>query len=251
MKVSVCADMLFGDMPTAKAMELLKAAGADAVEFWGVDGKDLWTIAAASRSLGLPVAVFCGPPVSMIAPGQAAAYAEGLKALVPTCDTLGCRTLIACSGGANHGWAPNDMHDRLRATLEAAMPVLDAHDLTLILEPLNASEMSYLRTSREAFDLCRMLKSPRVKVLYDIYHMQLMEGNLTSTLLANLPLVGHLHVADVPGRRAPGTGEINYPNLLAAFARAGYAGYAGMEYWPADDKATELSRVVEMVKKAR
>lgn len=251
MKVSVCADMLFGDMPTAKAMELLKAAGADAVEFWGVDGKDLRAIAAASRSLRLPVAVFCGPPVSMIAPDQAAAYAEGIKALVPTCDTLGCRTLIACSGRPDGGWSNNDMHDRLRTTLEAALPVLDAHDLTLVLEPLNASELSYLRTSREAFDLCRMLKSPRVKVLYDIYHMQLMEGNLTSTLLANLPLVGHLHVADVPGRRAPGIGEINYPNLLAALTCAGYAGYAGMEYWPADDKAAELSRVVEMVKKAR
>lgn len=251
MKVSVCADMLFGDMPMPKAMESLKAAGADAVEFWGSDGKDLRAIAAASRSLGMPVSVFCGPPVSLIAPDQAAAYAEGLKVMVPICDTLGCRTLIATSGGPGGGWSNNDMHDRLRMTLEAALPVLEAHDLTLILEPLNASELAYLRTSREAFDLCRMLKNPRIKVLYDIYHMQLMEGNLTSTLLANLPLVGHLHVADVPGRKAPGTGEINYPNLLTAVARAGYTGYAGMEYWPSDDRAAELARTVDLVKKAR
>lgn len=251
MKASVCTDMLFWGQPTVPAMEAAKAAGADAIEFWSSGDKDLKAVAAASRSLSLPIAVFCGPPVSMIAPDQAAAYAEGLKQMVHACDTLNCRTLIACSGSANHGWAPNDMHDRLRGTLETALPVLEAHDLTLVLEPLNASEMSYLRTSREAFDICRMLQSPRIKVLYDIYHMQLMEGNLTSTLLANLPLVGHLHVADVPGRRAPGNGEINYPNLLTALARAGYAGYAGLEYSPSDDKAAELSRVVEMIKKAR
>lgn len=248
MKISICADMVFNGLATPVAMETVKAAGADAVEFWGATGKDLPAIAAASRRWGLPVAVFCAPGISMIAPEAPANYAEALKAMVSACDTLGCRTLIACSGVPEWGWTPAEMHDRLRATVAAAVPVLEAHDLTLLLEPLNASELSYLRSSREAFDLCRMVNSPRVKVLYDVYHMQQMEGNLIATISANLPLIGHVHVADLPGRTAPGRGEINYPNVLAALAKGGYRGYIGLEYSPGPECASEVAAVIGKLK---
>lgn len=245
MKISVCTDMLFNGRPMPAAMEKAKEAGADAVEFWETTGKDLPAIAAASRSLGLPVAVFCAPAVSMIAPDSPAKYAEALKGIVPACDTLGCRTLIACSGVPEWGWTPAEMHDRLRATCEAALPALETHELTLLLEPLNVSELSYLRSSREAFDLCRMFNSPRIKVLYDIYHMQLMEGNLINTIRANLPLIGHFHAADLPNRTAPGSGEINFPNLARALLAAGYNNYFGLEYQPITDAVGELTRVIK------
>ena len=249
MKISVCTDMLFEGVPTAEAMERVKSAGADAVEFWETTGKDLPAIAAAIRSLGLPVAVFCAPATSMMAPDSPANYAEAIKGIVPACDTLGCRTLIACSGVPEWGWTPAEMHDRLRATVEAALPVLEAHELTLLLEPLNASELSYLRTSREAFDICRMFNSPRIKVLYDIYHMQFMEGNLINTLGDHLRFIGHIHAADLPGRAAPGKGEINFPNIVSALTRQGYSNYIGLEYIPSPDREAELALTLELLKR--
>ena len=74
--------------------------------------------------------------------------------------------------------------------------------------------------------------SPRIRLLFDIYHMQVMEGNLISTLTSNLDAIGHVHVADVPGRHEPGTGEINYARIFKALQEAGYQGYVGLEYAP-------------------
>jgi hydroxypyruvate isomerase len=236
--------MLFSDMPTAAAMEKIKAAGADAVEFWKAAGKDLGAIAEAGKRLGLPVSVFCSPMMPLVAADSAVKYPEALKELVPACDKLGCRTLIATSGIPQGGLTPSQMHDNLRAAIEAAVPVAEAHDLILVLEPLNASELSYLRSSREAFDLCRMINSPRVKVLYDLYHMQYMEGNLINTIRANLPLI------DLPARTAPGQGEINFPNIARFLAGSGYAHYFGLEYRPGPDRDGELKAVISQLKRA-
>jgi len=74
--------------------------------------------------------------------------------------------------------------------------------------------------------------SPRLKLLYDIYHMQVMEGNIIHTLTSNLDVIGHVHVADVPGRHEPGTGELDYANIFKALQEAGYDGYVGFEFEP-------------------
>ena len=249
MKISVCTDMLFREMPTQEAMRNLKEAGADAVEFWSINQKDLGAIAAAGRDLDLPVAVFCAPgePIP-IAPDAARHYPEALRRLGEACDLLSCRKLIMTSGVPDWNWTPAQMHERLIATVEACLPVLEACDMTLLLEPLNATELSYLRSSREAFDICRMVVSPRVQVLFDIYHMQYMEGNLINTIGANLTAIGHFHVADLPGRTAPGLGEINYPNIVAAAEKGGYGGYVGLEYVPAADRQGELKQVIAALK---
>ncbi len=233
MKISICTDMLFAGMPTTEAMRLVKAVGADAVEFWGTQGKDLAAIAAVSREIGLPIATFCAPGTpTLISPEGPAGFAAALRESVGYCDTLDCRQLIVTSGSPQGGWTPAQMHDRLVESVLAAVPVLEEYDLVLTLEPLNASEQSYLCNSREAFDICRMADSPRLRVLYDVYHMQYMEGNLLNTLLGNLPAVGHIHAANLPGRTTPAVGEINYPHLIKKLDEAGYTGYMGLEYLP-------------------
>jgi hydroxypyruvate isomerase len=247
MKVSVCADMVYAGIPTVDAMRLIKAAGADAVEFWGSGGKDIKAIAKMSRELDLPVSVFCGPG-DLISPDAPNNCPLELIKLAEICDQLNCRKLISISGRAQCDWTPNNMHDRLIATVEAAIPVLEKYDLQLLLEPLNASEMPYMTSSREAFDVCRMVNNPHVAVLYDIYHMQYMEGNLINTIKANLKYISHFHAADLPGRLAPGTGEINYPNIVNVLNAAKYDGYIGLEYQPSGDKEVELKYVISMLK---
>ncbi len=247
MKISVCADMVYMGMPTVDAMRLIKDSGADAVEFWGSDGKDIDAIARASSELQLPISVFCGPG-DLISPDAAKNVPVEIEKLAKVCDKLNCRKLISISGRPQCDWTPNDMHDRLTATVEAAIPVLEKYDLQMLLEPLNASEMPYLTSSREAFDICRMVNNHHVAVLYDIYHMQYMEGNLINTIKANLKYISHFHAADLPRRLAPGTGEINYPNIMKMLKTAGYTGYIGLEYQAADDRENELKSVVKLLK---
>ena len=90
----------------------------------------------------------------------------------------------------------------------------------------------YLATSAEAFEMVDEVGSPALKLLFDIYHQQITEGNLTANLTRNAAKIGHLHVADVPGRHEPGTGEINYPYIFKLIDSIGYAGWVGCEYKP-------------------
>ena len=105
------------------------------------------------------------------------------------------------------------------------------------VEPLNPHGDNhanyYLDRTAEAFEIVREVDSPYVRILYDMYHVQIMEGNLIETLRKNIRAIAHFHVGDVPGRHEPGTGEINYGFLLPYLDRLGYAGWVGCEYVPA------------------
>jgi len=101
-----------------------------------------------------------------------------------------------------------------------------------------------LSHSNHAFEIVRRIGSPHLRVLYDVYHMQIMEGDLITTLTANLHAIGHIHVADVPGRHEPGTGEINYANIARALRTAGFDGSIGLECFPqgSSERAIEAFR---------
>src|SRR4030042_5397591 len=124
------------------------------------------------------------------------------------------------------------------------------HELgvTLVLEPLNtrlgeprAHKNYFLEYPKPAFDLTRQVGSEKIKVLYDIYHMQLMAGNVIKTLEKNTDQLGYIHLADVPGSHEPGTGELNNINILKALDSMGYEGFVGFELLPfeTDEKAIE------------
>jgi hydroxypyruvate isomerase len=121
------------------------------------------------------------------------------------------------------------------AGLRELAPQAEEAGVTLVLEPLNTQVDHagyFLNRSGIGFDLVRQVNSPRIKLLYDIYHMQVMEGNVIETLVNNLDIIDHVHVADVPGRHEPGTGELNYANIFKALREAGYDKYVGFELDP-------------------
>jgi hydroxypyruvate isomerase len=135
--------------------------------------------------------------------------------------------------------------------LKHVAPLFEDAGVTLVVEPLNilSNHMGYyLSSSYEAFEICNVVGSPRVKVLYDIYHQQISEGNLIPTIRKYFDLIGHLHVADVPGRHEPGTGEINYKNVFKAISDLGYDKYVGLEYSPTINTAETVKNVIELCK---
>ena len=121
--------------------------------------------------------------------------------------------------------------------------MLESEGIILVIEPLNLTidhKGYYLSKSSEAFDIVSEVGSPNVKVLYDIYHQQVTEGNIINTIRENIDLIGHFHAAGLPGRQELNRGELYYPAVFDAIDHAGYQGYVGLEYMPAGDPLASI-----------
>jgi hydroxypyruvate isomerase len=126
--------------------------------------------------------------------------------------------------------------------LKFAAEELGKSGIRLVVESLNNRDVPgfYLVRTSDALALLAEVNHPNVSLQYDVYHMQIMEGNLTATIRENLQHIGHIQIADVPGRHEPGTGEINFPNLFRFIDEAGYKGWIGCEYNPKGKTAEGL-----------
>jgi hydroxypyruvate isomerase len=164
-------------------------------------------------------------------------FVADLKGFIPTMRRLGCEQLILVSGKRVEGAAPGAQKAASIETLKRAVPILDAAGVTAVIEPIDHLENPpiYLDGVAEAFEIVRAVGSPRVKVLYDLYHEQRGYGNLIEKLEKNIDEVGLIHVADVPGRHEPGTGEMNYANIYRKLAELHYNGMIAMEFYPTGD----------------
>jgi hydroxypyruvate isomerase len=135
-----------------------------------------------------------------------------------------------------------DVLKSLAATAEAA-------NITLVLEALNTlvdHPGNFLTFTKDAAELIRVINSSNIKILYDIYHMQIMEGNLIDTLKAYIDAIGYIHVADVPGRHEPGTGEINFANVMSVLKELDYDGIVGFELNPEGDSAAAARAILNL-----
>jgi hydroxypyruvate isomerase len=118
--------------------------------------------------------------------------------------------------------------------LRYAAPLLESAGITLLIEPINTRDIPgfFLSGTLQAIEIIDAVASDNLQLQYDIYHMQIMEGDVAGTIERHLPRIGHMQLADVPGRHEPGTGEIDFPSLLAQIDRLGYDGWIGCEYIP-------------------
>lgn len=209
--------------------------GYGAFEFWGWTDKDIASLIVLKDRLGLTVGSFCTKDCNLVDPSKRDAFVQGLRESIAVAERLGCKYLIATVGDARPGVPRQEQHDSIVAGLLEAAPLLEAAGVTLVVEPLNELVDHggyYLVRSQQAFEIIDEVGSDNVKVLYDVYHQQISEGNLIPTIRANIDRIGYFHIADHPGRHEIGTGEINYRNVLNAIRDAGYAGYIGLEYFP-------------------
>jgi hydroxypyruvate isomerase len=258
---SACIEMIFRDLPIEERIPAARACGIPAVEFWGWDNKDLNAIKDAAEACGAIVPVCCVGTAdakmreayskhAMLNPANAPLFAEIAEETIERVAPLGIRTLITTTGQERFDVSRGYQRDAVTACLKSAAPVAERHGVTIVLEPLNTlvdHKGYFLSSSGEGFDILRAVGSPNVKLLYDVYHQQITEGNLIDTIRANIGLIGHFHAADVPGRHEPGTGEVNYKNVFKAIGEAGYSGYVGLEYMPMGGAAESLKSVMELI----
>ena len=254
LRLSVCIDALFGDVPFEQRPAKVKAAGLDAFEFWGWRGRDMNRLARIREELGLQVIGFaCDTGGPLVAPGSAQRIIAPLKDALATARKLGCHEVIAQVGSELKDVPRAQQHENCVQAFRAAAPLCEDAGVTLSIETLNVlvdHKGYYLATSEEGFRMVDEVASPRVRLLFDIYHQQITEGNLIANITRNIAKISHFHVADVPGRHQPGTGEINYLNVFRAIAATGYSGFLGLEMWPTIDQTKAVREAIAMLAEA-
>ena len=250
MKFSVCTDAVFASMPTALAMQKVKSAGIDSVEFWNWKNKDIDAIDEARRALDMQIAAFCTAHCVLVDDAAHDLFVQGLRETIPVAKRLDCRMLITTVGDEDPAVARQVQHANIVRGLRRAAPILAENGITLVVEPLNTAADHrgyYLASSDEADEIIREVDSPFVKVLFDFYHQQVTEGHLIARSLAMLPRIGHVHCAGNPGRHELDNGEVNYSWIFEALEKAGYDGYLGLEYFPIRDPEDGLREVLAAV----
>ena len=170
-----------------------------------------------------------------ILPERVTEFREGVARAIDYAGTLGCRQINCLAGIAPKEAAPERLRETFVENVAYAASALKAAGIKLLIEPVNTRDIPgfFLNRTRDALAIIEEVGSDNVFLQYDIYHMQIMEGDLARTMEANLSRIAHIQLADNPGRGEPGTGEINYPFIFKKLDSLGYQGWIGCEYKPA------------------
>lgn len=248
LRPSVCIDAVLADVPINDALQIVADVGIDAFEFWCWWEKDLAELAAARDKHQLEIAAFCTKFISLVDPATRADYLAGLEESIAAAKQLDCPTLISQVGDFRPDVPRAEQHASLVDGLKEAAPMLEEAGVTLVFEPLNElvdHAGYYLIRSDEAFQIVDEVGSPRVKIVFDIYHQQISEGHLIHNITTNIDKIAHFHAAGNPGRHELNIGEIHYPSVFEAIQETDYEGYVGLEYWPINEPPAGLRDVAE------
>jgi len=174
-----------------------------------------------------------------------------VREFIPVMQELECNRLILQTGNKVAGLSLDQMRANCIETLQRGGDIVAKDNIELLIENIDPEENPkyFLTSSAEGFEIVRAVGNPHVKFLYDFFHEQIAEGNLIAKLQRNVDLVGLIHVADVPGRHEPGTGEINYPNIFRKLGQLGYSRYVAMEFIPQGETVAALQDAREMAVK--
>ncbi len=234
--------MLFNELPFMQRFEAAAKAGFEAVEYLFPYAFDKKELAAALRANGLAQVLHNLPAGDWEAgergiachPGRRAEFREGVGRAIDFATALGCPQVNCLLGKLPEGVTTGDARKVVVENLRFAAKELEGAGIRLLIEPINSFDISgfFLTRTDQALALIDEVGSSDLLLQYDIYHAQRMEGELGNTLSRNIARIGHIQLADNPGRGEPGTGEINYAWLFRHIDSIGYAGWIGCEYKP-------------------
>ena len=259
LKRDIHIESLYAELPFEERFAAAKADGFDYVEMWGWDDKDLPKVKELLDKNDLKLAVMSGDgPLSMCDPVNKEAYIEYIKKAIEAAKIVDCPTLVIHSDSLldSPQFAKPMSGDYSKLTcflamykvLEEITPLAEAAGITFVLEALNIEKDhkgNFLNNTPDSADLVKAIDSPNLKILYDAYHMYLDEGKICEITEKYLPYIGHIHIADAPGRNEPGTGAINYKNFLKHLDRLGYKNFVGFELYPSVDTKTAVKAIRE------
>ncbi len=236
------------DVDFCDAIRTVAELGFDAVETYGWKNLDTDAVRRTLDETGVELLSICTTEFNLTDPSYRQAFVDGVRESCVAAERMGVRRMIT-QVGKDTGAPRAEQHASIVAGLREAAPVLEQYGVTLMIEPLNTYVNHpgyYLWSSAEAFEIVGEVGHPKVKVVYDIYHQQVMEGNIIPTVLANLEHIAHLHAAGHPGRNELQYGENDYRVIMNAVDKAGYTGAMGLEYIPLMDPMESLKLAKEI-----
>jgi hydroxypyruvate isomerase len=261
MKASVCIEMVYTEYPFLDRIKIAAQQGFDAIEFWNWDNKDMQAILKTSQVENVEIATFqSNRGGTLINPAQRQNFISGIQESLKMAVEMNTKKMFILTDELGDDRSvkfqfPELSEEEKYASvfdgLSELAPLAEKANITLVLEPLNnlVDHAGYwLKNSDIGFDLVRKINSPNIKILFDVYHQQITEGNIIERLTSNLDAIGHVHVADVPGRHQPGTGELNYAIILEKLRESGYKGYVGLEFSPTVDSKIAAAAALRLIK---
>jgi hydroxypyruvate isomerase len=249
-KFAVNIEMWFTKLPFLDRIRQTAALGFPAVEFWPWANKDLDATLKLTQELKIEIAQFTAwdfkPGLNN--PKNHKAFVKAVQDGCRVAKQLKCRKMTVVAGDDQPGMTQEEMHENVITGLKMAAPIAEDHDVMMILEPMNIRvdhKGHCLYGSAPAIRICDEVKSSHVKINWDLYHMQITEGDLCGHLAEGMKAgqIGYLQLADHPGRHEPGTGEVHYNRVLKQAHDLGYRDYVGLECRPKDGELAAAKRV--------
>lgn len=254
-ETAINIETLYPDKTVEEKIERVSRAGFTAIEFWRWDNKDIDSLHDACRKHGVKVQAFGGTgDYSLCDRFHRSECLEHVRRSIEAAEKLDCSNLIlfpnhfTAAGCAD--FTRRDSHTSGVASITAALcemvPMLEEHGITALLEPLcnvGADSGMTVTDTAEGADIVRAVGSEHVRLLCDVYHMQVMHGNLQQNILSNVDIVPYIHIADAPDRHEPGTGEINFDYLMKAVKTGGFTGTVCFEYFPSGETESSFPAV--------
>jgi hydroxypyruvate isomerase len=260
-ELSVMLWTVFTDLPFEQRLEKVAEAGYRNVELIGE--YDKWTEDEFERAnrkrkeLGITFDCTAGLKHGVSNPEHREPLLAELRQVLPIMERIECPSMILLSGNRIPELSHEVQHQSSIDTLKAAAALVEGKSINgkpvrLLLETIDPEENPryYLTEIVEALDVVEAVGHPQVQLLYDFYHEQITAGNLIRKLAKSIRHLGLVHIADVPGRHEPGTGEINYQNIFRKLAELNYTGMAAMEFHPSGDPVTQLRVARDMALRA-
>jgi len=250
MRFSVNIPCLFGKKPLRKALLAMKELGYDSFELWSLREDKIEEIRQALRETGVKLTAFCPDFFVLNDAARRDEYKDALTIAIQRAQLLNCPALITQVGSSTS--APRSMqHDAIVQGLRKMAPLLEAADITLLVEPLNDVKDHkgyYLTDSNEGFDIIREVASPKVRLLFDIYHQLHMGEDVVRRITDNIDLIGHFHVAGYPDRDDRIFENYDYSSVFAVIEQSKTAAPVGLELFCSEERSVALLKRLQEYK---
>lgn len=245
MKFSVVIPMIFHHLPLVEGLRKAHETGMLNAEVMHWQEVDIDELIRVKEQLNMNVVMMNTEMMQLADTTVHSAFLDGLAYAIEISKKFGCNNLFCVPGIEIPSVTRTAQKDRIIDVLKESSKMLEQAGSILHLEPLNTKidhPGQFLSSSDEAFDMVKRIGSPNVKVLFDIYHQQITEGDLMRRMTENIEFIGHIHASNNPGRTRIPVGEINYPYIFEQLDKLNYQGYVGIEYLPrtVDDAVEDL-----------
>lgn len=264
--IGACIEIFFSDLDYDKRIEKIHKLGFRSYEFWfhdkRFDGtglidepKDFDMIAELNDKYSLTTTDFVfnhpdgGIIGALIDKNDRNKILDSIEEMISLAKKIDCKKLISASGNRVKNISDEEAVENMVETLSEAVKLFEKEDITLILEPFNTKVDHpdyFLDDPYLALKVLKEVDHRNVRMLFDIYHMQIMMGNVTAFIKENIRYIGHFHIAGVPGRHEPADNELNYKFIINEIDKTGYNGSIGLEYWPSMDHEDSLRQTMEL-----